>query len=353
VLALSVLAVVVDVLGAGPARLAAATGLAVLTSATLLAAVSTRGLRIDSPRPARPFVGERVTLSLTARATRALSIHDVSFRLEGVARSGVHVDVIRAGASQRVDLTHRFTQRGKHGRLSVYAVTARPFGLVSSRAEFHVPIDVVALPRPLPLAFSDPPAGRADVERIDAPRIGDEDFYALREWRVGESPRRIHWKATARRGRLVRVDARRQAARPALVVLALSIPPGARPGLFERALRVAAGLADQALAARRPLRFVAVGPGGFELGVLRGRADRMRLLETLAILEGSPGDPLEELHAWIAQHPEREPPEVVYVGSDAPSPAGWIDVRDVLAAGPGARTRLRTRRRLRREARRA
>ena len=297
-----------------------------------------RGLSIDPPRATRPYAGERITLSFAIHASKLLALRDISCTLEGSSRSGVHVSGVRAGRTLTIDLTHRFTRRGLHRRLKINSTTTRPFGLVRIRIETDLAVDVIAVPRPLPLAFSDPPAGRAEAERIEAPCVGDEDFYTLRDWRVGESPRRIHWKTSARRGRLVRLETRRQAARPAMVVVALSVPPGTSPGLFERSLRVAAGLGVRALAARRPLRIVALGPGGFELGPLKGRVDRARMLEALATVESSPGDPVEEVRTWLAQNPQRDPPEVVFLGSGSgQQPTGWIDVRDVLGASHARR----------------
>ena len=333
---LALLAFIVDVAGAGSTRLAAATGLAALGSAYVFAALATRGLRVEPPGPQRPFVDERIELTFTVHATRFLALRDLVLTLEKNRRASVSLAEVRAGRAQRVELMHRFTRRGVHRALRVTATTTRPFGLVRAQADLDLPIDVVALPRPLPLAFSDPPPGRSELERVEATCAGDEDYYALRDWRVGESPRRIHWKSSARRGRLVRLETRRRAARPAVVVLSLFAPLGSKAGLFERALRVAAGLAVRALAARRPLRLIVLGPGGFELGPLKGRADRLRLLEELARVEMTTGDPLEEVRTWLAQHPQRDPPEVVFVGSpDAhvDAPPGWIDVRDVLAAG--------------------
>ena len=341
VLALAFLAVVVDVAGAGSARLAAATALAVLASAYIWASFATRGLTIEPPRAARPYVGERVVLSFMLRASRLLALRDIVCTLEGNPRLGVHVADVHAGRAQSIGLAHRFVQRGAYRRLKVSSTTTRPFGLVRIRIESDLAVDVIAVPRPLPLAFSDPPAGRAEAERIEAPCVGDEDFYTLRDWRVGESPRRIHWKTSARRGRRVRLETRRQAARPAVVVVSLRVPPGTSPGLFERAIRITAGLGDRALAARRPLRIIALGPGGFELGPLKGRVARGEMLEALATIESSPGDPTEELRGWLAQNPQRDPPEIVFLGSgNDPQPAGWIDVRDVLSA---SRTRRHTR----------
>lgn len=338
-LAVAVLGATADVLGVGSARLVAATAFAALGGALGFALLATRGLEVRPPAPSRPFVGERVALTFGVRSARLAPLFDLTWTLEGNERTGLHVDEVAAGAERSIELVHRFAQRGRHTRIALAASTARPFGLIRTRAELVLALDVVAVPRPLPLAFTDPPAGSARLDLLESLRSGDDEFYTLRDWRVGESPRRIHWKATAKRGRRVRIESRRRAARPALVVLSLRVPRGASSGLFERALRVAAGLGVRALAARRPLRLVLLGPGGIELGPLAGRADRMRLLETLALAQSSPGDPREELRDWLARHPHRDPPEVVFIGDDEPTPPGWIDVRDVLAAGRPTRAR--------------
>jgi Protein of unknown function DUF58 len=120
------------------------------------------------------------------------------------------------------------------------------------------------------------------------------EFLALREYEAGDDPRRVSWRATARRGELmVRQD---EAAAPGRVVLVLDARPEVYDAeAFEVAVEGVASLAVQSGRDQIPLEAVATtgevlgrpAPGALEV-----------LLDRLAIIE--PGDP-DHLFALCAQ----------------------------------------------------
>ena len=74
------------------------------------------------------------------------------------------------------------------------------------------------------------------------------EFYEIREYREGDDPRLIDWKATARLGKLIVKEMRKETSSPVIIMVAPG-PEGDRgepyKTPFERASRIAAGLAGE------------------------------------------------------------------------------------------------------------
>jgi hypothetical protein len=174
-----------------------------------------------------------------------------------------------------------------------------PFGLAERRTPVGGPARLVVHPRIVPVRPL-PGASAREIRRgatrpARAPR-GD-DFFALREYEVGDDLRRVHWRSTARTGDLMlRQDELRFAA---LGTVLLDTRAAAhRGGSFERALEVAASVAAAVVEDGRPLRFLTTGGFDLELdgvgpGGRRGpREGRWAvLMEYLAVVVPDPGGP--------------------------------------------------------------
>lgn len=137
------------------------------------------------------------------------------------------------------------TRRGVCEFNAVRVSTTFPFGLTRKSVTFAMPTRVLVRPRPTDEAASaiQPEARRG--EESQRARTGHEEgeFFALREYVPGDSPRRMAWRASARLGRpLVREWSTQQARRVWIVI----DPPAGDAG--ERVLSAAAGLAMRAAA---------------------------------------------------------------------------------------------------------
>jgi uncharacterized protein (DUF58 family) len=97
----------------------------------------------------------------------------------------------------------------RRGELLFDAVTLgrpEPLGLMKALRRFRLGESLIVMPRTYPVAPLALPGNR----RLQpggvafAGHVGDaEEFVSLRDYRPGDTPRRIHWKAWARTGRLV------------------------------------------------------------------------------------------------------------------------------------------------------
>jgi len=190
------------------------------------------------------------------------------------------------------------TRRGRHELGPLLAFVIDPFGLARRAWEVATPNELIVRPR-LHTVLS-PNRGRGGEPDVHA--LGKRlpthqtaaEFLALREYEAGDVPRRVSWRATARRGELmVRQD---EAAAPGRVVLVLDARPEVYDAeAFEVAVEAVASLAVQSGRDQIPLEAVATtgevlgrpAPGALEV-----------LLDRLAIIE--PGDP-DHLFALCAQ----------------------------------------------------
>ncbi|HET9770569.1 MAG TPA: DUF58 domain-containing protein, partial [Acidimicrobiia bacterium] len=145
------------------------------------------------------------------------------------------------------------------------------FGLAERRAELAGPARLVVHPRIHPVL---PPPGSATREaRHGATRPAraarGDDFFALREYEVGDDLRRVHWRSTARLGDLMlRQDELRFG--EVATVLVDTRASAHTPDSFERALEVAASVAAALTEDGRRLRFVTTG--GFEMDLDAARS---------------------------------------------------------------------------------
>lgn len=93
----------------------------------------------------------------------------------------------------------------RRGRIVIdrFSVASRfPFGLFRTWAWLHMPLECIVYPRPAENA-PPPPISYTDTGGAQQDGPGDDDFAGLRDYRAGDSPRHIAWKAFARRQELL------------------------------------------------------------------------------------------------------------------------------------------------------
>ncbi len=238
-----------------------------------------------------------------------------------------------------------------------------PFGLSERRVEVAGVARLVVHPRvhavlAMP-GSSTREARHGSTHPVRSP-FGD-DFFALREYEVGDDLRRVHWRSTARTGDLMlRQDEVRTGS---VATVLLDTRAEAHSGdSFERALEVAASVAAALVEDGRRLRFLTTGGFDVELGGARaagpGQAKWAAVLEHLAVVapDGArtgavpptpPGgagtgvaDPLALAVQSIRHHPSG--PLVAVVGDATPAELAALG-RPSLPPGPGSHRPLPTR----------
>lgn len=108
-------------------------------------------------------------------------------------------------ADQQIHIELPDLPRGVHRVVAAFASSTYPFGLIRRSVPIAAPKEVVVYPR----AAGMTDAGRTaedwmrDVIGTNTQRGGDLQPTSLRDHRDGDSLRSVHWRASARRGKLV------------------------------------------------------------------------------------------------------------------------------------------------------
>ena len=264
----------------------------------------------------------------------------------------------------------RCRQRGVFDVGSVSLLVADPLRLYPRRREQPTNARLLVYPRVVPLEQIGLRAGLA-MGDIRAPAIVLPDPVrpiGVRDYRPGDSPRQIHWKATARRG-AVQVKVLERTVRRDL---ALYLDVGGfdhswlvyREALFERAVTAAASLAHATIERGAS---VSLAYGGNDPVAIPGNSglDQLRaILEALAVVTPSEGRPIDSMvSATLWRHPagttivvltpapeelllaelepvrrRGDPVAIVYCGlrqAEPPEGIAWFDLgreRDVITA---------------------
>ncbi len=160
-------------------------------------------VRLIGSRPAAQDGATRIPVEL--RATGAVSPCGLEVLVVG-AESSVFVERVPSGGTVLVNLPPPARHAG--GALKVLVRSVYPLGLFTAESALQTSWVRRVHPKPagdLPLP---PPhhslQGDAAVVTRSNPRSGGgDDFAGLREWRAGDSPRHIDWRALARGGPLM------------------------------------------------------------------------------------------------------------------------------------------------------
>jgi uncharacterized protein (DUF58 family) len=234
---------------------------------------------------------------------------DDSFQLAGSRRredrenaSAIFPQIAR-GQPARAEYRVRFGRRGRYEFGSIRATSRYPLRLVSRTISFPVRDEFIVLPRlgRLTTRWTQVRRGPEPGPRRVLQRHGltEGDFYGMRDWRAGDSRRWIHWRTSARRGKLMvrQFEQPRSENLTLLVELWCHEKPQPRDeDTIELAVSFAATIAADVC--RRGGCQLRVGIAGEELTTLGGGASRALardMLERLALAEASPREQLGDL----------------------------------------------------------
>ena len=189
-----------------------------------------------------------------------------------------YIDRLGAGAERLVAWEATFATRGRRRLPGVRVLTRFPFGLFLKAGRVALDAEIVVFPavRPLDEAWRRRlvTSGVRSVYR----RGRGHDLYSLREYRLGDDQRLIHWRSSAKAGELIVRELEAETATNTRIVL---VGDGTRDtGRLEAALSEAASLAVHVLESGAAVELA--GPG-VHVPAARGRAHQRRLLTALAL----------------------------------------------------------------------
>jgi len=277
--------------------------LAVLALGILWPWLSLRGLdgSITFDRQ-RLTEGESVTVWLTLRNRLPWSAHGLAVR-GGFGGEDNEIVAALASAprrrSARCCWNFQPCCRGLYPHRTPRLTSGFPFGLWENSCLLQVPMPLIVWPRTYPVGPIPPVSGDRQVEgNVSRNKVGTHgDVLGVRPYRRGDSPRRIHWRQSARHDRLIVCELQSNA-RPVIQIV-LDIDSQVHVGTGadssrEWAIRMAASFARGWL---QDGAQVGLAWAGFDLPAASGQAQCHKILDALASVPMTCQTPLAEVLA--------------------------------------------------------
>lgn len=191
-------------------------------------------------------------------------------------------------------------RRGAYTVGPVRVTTGDPFGLFRFSREYGEAQPVLVLPRAEELPYFWSPIAQLPGEGVVRKRTHyvTPNAAGVREYYPGDSLNRIHWRSTARLGRLMVKTFEMDPTSNIWVVLDMHAGAQAGEGndsTEEYSVRVATSLANHFLQADRLLGLMAHGQEKLTLDPARGSKQYGRILETLAMAKADGEAPISEM----------------------------------------------------------
>ncbi len=226
----------------------------------------------------------------------------------------------------RLELRRTLPARRGQYRLGPVELGAEgPFGLFSWVRDLYSEREITVLPRLQPLPFwpleQAEAYGRAVQGR--SPYPDPTLVVSTRPMLPGDSPRRIHWKRTARTGSLQVREIEPSAGGHGIVVLDLW-GPGYQRGrdgqTLDAAAEMAAAIGHAILRSGATLNFLGTSKAPLRLERARGGQGMGQLLDLLATAEA---DGVQTLRDWLPAIAAQAPSRAVVVLVTPTAPSGW------------------------------
>ncbi len=197
------------------------------------------------------------------------------------------------GGSRTLSYRIRVPLRGVYSIGPAKAATGFPLGLVRAEADIQA-VDTRLWVYPRLFAVETfPYAGetrRTWMRAISPHAGGEDDFAGVREYRHGDSPRHVHWRASARHGELIVREYQRVAATTLTVLIDLSAASVHGEGAgttLEYAVRIAGSCVRHALAQGHAAQILGLAEDIRQGGPWRSVDEMEAVLRFLAELEAN------------------------------------------------------------------
>lgn len=251
-------------------------------------------LRLTRQITAYPSAGEvfryRVTVeNMGHREIRNVVVEERDLPLElRPVQDPPRIEILVPGESTTVMLELRCERRGAYALTALQGASTYPSGLVKVGAVTRHSTRLLVLPRiqaveglTLPHGRHYQPGGIAEASRVGE----STEFLGTREWRTGDRLRDIHWRSTARVGRLIVKEFQEEYFVRLAIVLDVEARSAGDDQHLERAISLAAGLTASLARLDYIVDIFAAGSRVHHIQAGRSLAHVDNILEILACVE--------------------------------------------------------------------
>jgi uncharacterized protein (DUF58 family) len=257
---------------------------ATLVLSGLASRENVRGLRVDLDPPEEIFASRPFALPFTLRtSSRLLPRWFMLFSLARTAQPLLVPYLPRRGRSAgKVEMM--IASRGRHSFPFAHVSSLFPFGFFRKGVRYRLDLAVLVYPEIFPAGAARLSGGYLPGEEASRQAGWGHDLHALRTFRSGDDPRSIHWKQTARTGRLVFMEREAEKSRRLAILFDNAVgelADAATRQRFERLVSEAATAALDHLSRGYEVELV-TRDGTIPFG--GGPRQRLAILERLALL---------------------------------------------------------------------
>jgi uncharacterized protein (DUF58 family) len=251
-------------------------------------------VRLSREVPRRVRVGDdtQVVLSVTNEGRRTIPMLRIEDRLPAFLPVTVASASVPPGGRVFYEGMRRAHRRGDFDGGDALVVSWAPFGLGRSRRSLRVEGRVTVVPRWVDLRsfpLLEPSSSPSEVLHERARTGAGEEYHGVREYRPGDLRRSVHWRTSARAGKLVVREFEEHVLTRIAVIVGGSDTGEPPDSAFEMIVSAAASIGLYALRTGHPIELFSCGS---EVERLSSPAER-DLLDRLASVQPAPWDPIE------------------------------------------------------------
>jgi uncharacterized protein (DUF58 family) len=213
--------------------------LSFIIASGILSEMTLRALVVERRPPPRIFAGEPFLMEVvikngkTDRASYSIEVEDL-FGKTPIDKRCYFLKIPEA-KSQRTSYRHTFVRRGLYTLTGYRLATKFPFALFRKSRDVQSPLEILVYPAKVTVQRP-PPKASTRGETV-ADRLGRRgEFFGLREHRTGDDRRDVHWKSSARTGRLLVREYEDELARRVVIGVDNALPEQVREAAVDGAL---------------------------------------------------------------------------------------------------------------------
>jgi uncharacterized protein (DUF58 family) len=243
-----------------------AAGVLGLVGASIITRQNLGSATIERSVPRRARVGDEVRVGLNVRSgDRSLPLLRLEDRFDAFEPTVVASNRLRKNETAHLELVKRAHRRGVFDAGTVTLRSGAPFGFTTTSRSLEVASPIRVVPHHVELRsfpILEPSSSPSDVLHERARTGAGQEYLGVREYRPGDPPRSVHWRSTARVGRLVVREFEEEVQTRVTLVLGgtdVGEPPDSP---FEVLVSAAASIALYALVTGHPVDIVRPGADG-------------------------------------------------------------------------------------------